>query len=143
LNAVNKEYYYKDIQSTYNTDVQKGYRDVYDEEAIRQSLRNLFFITTGEVPGKPWFGNPLSLVVFEPMNYFQKNAVKQSFINVIERFEPRVEIDDVIIDIYPETNTIEVELKYYNLMYGKDELKSYRFDASYNNVSNIITRKVV
>jgi phage baseplate assembly protein W len=140
---VNKEYYYKDIQSTYNANVQKGYKDVYDEEAIKQSLKNLFFITTGEVPGKPWLGNPLSLVVFEPMNYFQKNAVKQSFINVIERFEPRVEIDDVIIDIYPETNTIEVELKYYNLMYGKNELKSYRFDSSYNNISNIITRKVV
>jgi phage baseplate assembly protein W len=139
---VNKEYIYKDVESSFVFDQQKGYISVYDEDAIFQSLKNLFFISLGEVPGKPWLGNPLSLIIFEPLDYFRKNAVKTAFINVIERFEPRVQVFDLIIEIYPELNSIEIELKYYNLMYDKNELKSYRFDINYNAMSNLITRKI-
>jgi len=137
------KYVYKDIAPSFISTQQKGYVTITDEDAILQSLKNLFFISLGEVPGKPWLGNPLSLLLFEPLNHFQKNAVRTAFMNVVERFEPRVEISDLIIEIYPEKNSIEVEIKYYNLMYDENELVSYRFDASYNNISNLITREAV
>jgi phage baseplate assembly protein W len=140
---INEKYVYKDVVSSFVNNHQKGYYTITDEDAILQSLKNLFFISLGEVPGKPWLGNPLSLIVFEPLDYFQKSAVKRSFMNVIKRFEPRVQVTDLIIDIYPEQNSIELELKYYNLLYNPEELKSYRFDVNYNNMTNIITREVV
>jgi len=146
MNIVNENsYVFKDIRPTFistEQNKQNGYQSVFDEDAILQSLKNLFFISTGEVPGKPWLGNPLALVLFEPLDVFQKNTVKACFINVVERFEPRVEIKDVIIDIYPENNLIEIELVYINLLNTSKEMKSYRFDLSYNNITNIITREI-
>jgi phage baseplate assembly protein W len=137
-------YVFKDVTPTFistEQNKQTGYGSVYDEAAILQSLKNLFFISVGEVPGKPWLGNPLASVVFEPLDEFQKNTVKECFINVVERFEPRVEIKDLIIEIYPEYNRIEIEMIYVNLLTTSKELKSYRFDLSYNNITNIITRE--
>ena len=135
-----KDIVYKDIISNVDN---TGYISVYNEDAILQALKNLFFISKGEVPGHPEIGNPFAVLVFEPLDYFQKQAIKQSYINVIERFEPRVEIVDVILDILPDKNEIDIELIYINLFDSNDVINQYRFNVNYNNITNLEIREPV
>jgi len=137
-----KEIIYKDISPYYKNNENVGYNTITNEQAIRNSLRNLFLISLGEVPGKPWMGNPLNTKLFENIDPFLEHAIKNAFINTVENFEPRVLIEDVIVDIQ-YGNLIRVELKYYNLIDEKDVLRVFRFSTNYNTITNLSLREPV
>jgi len=134
---------YKDISPYYKGKETLGYKSSINEDAIKNSLRNLFFISIKQVPGKPWMGNPLNLNLFENIDDFIKSAIEEAFINTIENYEPRVEIYEVLVDVDGDPNTITVNLKYYNLLEDKNLLKEYRFSTNYNTITNLTLREPV
>ncbi len=105
------EYQYKDIITTRNTE-NINFKSVYDIDAVRNSLINLFIIQKNEVPGKPWFGNPLNINVFDLFDVFTSNTLKSAIEGEIQKFEPRVIIEDLNVSESPENNRIIVELTY-------------------------------
>ena len=135
---------YKDISPYYKNKSNIGYDSDENEDAILNSLRNLFLISMGQVPGKPWLGNPINVNLFENISPFIERSIEKAFINTITNFEPRVEIEKVIVqNMTNQPNTVDVELRYYNLIEDKNLLKNYRFSINYNSITNLTLREPI
>jgi phage baseplate assembly protein W len=145
INTTNRtQVIYKDISPYYKNKSNIGYDSDENEDAILNSLRNLFLISMGQVPGKPWLGNPINVNLFENISPFIERSIEKAFINTITNFEPRVEIERVIVqNMTNQPNTVDVELRYYNLIEDKNLLKNYRFSINYNSITNLTLREPI
>lgn len=90
----------------------KGYDRVYDIVAIKQALINLFIVERYEVPGKPAFGNPLSIKAFELFDEFDRATIELTIKNMVLRYEPRVSIEEVRVLSAEEYNRLIIEIDY-------------------------------
>ena len=108
-------YVYKDLKPVFSNGRVTKYENVTDNDAIQQSLMNIFLINKNEVPGKPWFGNPLRVTVFDNFDTFTETDLKYAIRSEVEKFEPRVDIEDIKVIVSPENNRIVVGIVYYYL----------------------------
>ena len=133
---------YADVRPKYKMGSLIGFDKVIDEEAVKNSLKNLFSITRGQVPGKPWLGNPLDVFLFDNISEFEKEAIKDAFVNIIEKYEPRVKIEDLEVFSEEEYNSVTVKLYYRILIGDVNTIRNYRFSLNYNNLTNISLREI-
>ena len=84
---------------------------VKNENAIKQSIRNLVLTGFGERPFQPTKGSRLRQMLFEPFDIFMAEELKEEIMNVCQRFEPRVVVNEVRLRA-DDTNNLEVELDY-------------------------------
>jgi phage baseplate assembly protein W len=139
---MDKNIEYTDITPVFKDNTLKGYNTAEDEDAIKNSIRNLFVINRGEVPGKPWLGNNLNIFLFDNIGHFENEAIKSTFINTIELYEPRVQVVDLKVINELEYSRIIIDIFYRLLIGDKNTIKNYRFSLSQNNLSNITLRKL-
>lgn len=66
-------------------------------EAIKQSVRNLILTKNFERPFHSEIGSQVRAVLFEPASPTTTVVLKKSIEDVINNFEPRVVLDDVIV----------------------------------------------
>ncbi len=114
-----------------------GYDFDLDEEAIKNSIRNIFTVQKGEVPGKPWFGNPLNIALFDLFDFFSEKDMEIAVQNALERWEPRINVIRIVVNKALEYNRIIIHVDYsYNV--GTD-LRYSDIDIPYthNNISYI------
>ena len=131
---------YKDFTPNYRNGRQIGYKTAYDSDAINNALSNLFNISLGEVPGKPWLGNSLRLFLFENIQSYHKDVISEILLNIIENYEPRIDVQNITVDF--DGNSIYVNIDYY-IIYGLDDsLKTHRIVLN-TNLSNIETRTIL
>ncbi len=90
-----------------------GYNRVTELEAIRNSILNMFFVSKGEVPGKPWYGNEIYSVLFDQMDQFTTLFLKAHIENQFEHYENRVIIVDIETKQELEFNRISLKIYYY------------------------------
>lgn len=108
----NDDYIYRDLKPKIQGDVQIGYNSSFDLEAVKNSLMNIFLVNRGEMPGKPQFGNPLQLSVFDNFDYFTESSMTQAIRVAVEKYEPRVTVLEVNISEMPEYNRLIVEIRF-------------------------------
>ena len=84
-----------------------------NENAIARSVRNLILTTQGERPFQPVLGSNVNNLLFENMDKLTAAALKDEIRNTIENYEPRVEIEDIIVDPNFENNEFNVTVQYY------------------------------
>lgn len=106
-----------------------------DEDAIKNSLLNIFTINKGEVPGKPDFGNPMNLQVFDLFNFFNQKDMEASIKAVITKYEPRVTLHNVIIIEAPEFNRIVIQLEYSFVVKDTVNYSTLEIPYSHNTIS--------
>ncbi len=99
------------FKSSFNNAL-KGYDRVYDIVAIKQALINLFIIEQYEVPGKPAFGNPLAVKAFELFDEFDRATIETIIKNIVSKYEPRANIEEVRVQIMEEYNRLIIEIDY-------------------------------
>ena len=90
-------------------------RDVtmrYDEEAIKQSIKNLVMTNHYERPFHPEIGSPLRGLLFEPTSPLLVISIKQSITNTINNFEPRAKLLGVEVNFKPDNNSINVIINF-------------------------------
>lgn len=80
----------------------------YDEGAIRNSLRNLFYTRTGEVILAPTYGLPLYRYIGEPISVNTAESIGSSLNQAIVQWEPRVKVNRIIVVPYPEQLTYQI-----------------------------------
>ena len=73
-------------------------RMVENEEDIRESLQILFSTRPSERVMRPDYGGSLEELVFEPNNIGLVTYVKDLISKAILYYEPRVDLEDVVID---------------------------------------------
>lgn len=86
---------------------------VKNENAIKQSIRNLVSTGYTERPFQPKKGSRLRQMLFEPFDVFVGEEIKEEIRNVVTRFEPRVGLNDVrLFPDLSDENTLHIEIDY-------------------------------
>lgn len=81
-----------------------------DEEAVKASLRNLISTRHYERPFHPEIGCQIYSLLFENYSPVTRQVMKKTIFDVIEKFEPRVQVLDVKIQDRPDNNSIDLDI---------------------------------
>ena len=84
-----------------------------NENAIARSVRNLVLTIQGERPFQPVLGTGVSQLLFENMDRLTAAAIRTEIRTTIENFEPRVEINEILVEPDFEGNAFNVTLQYF------------------------------
>lgn len=109
--------------STISEDTQ-GYT-LYDLSLIKQDIINHFHIRQGERLMNPEFGTIIWDVIFEPLTEDLKTLITKNIEDIIN-YDPRVNVDGIVITAYESGIQIECELTY--LPYNISESMRFKFD---------------
>jgi len=88
--------------------------EAYDEDAINNSIENILMTIPGERVFYPYFGSPLTLMVFEQLNKVNGEQLLNGVIEAIKRWETRITIreEQVELNIIQDENAITLVLPY-------------------------------
>lgn len=84
----------------------------YDEEAIKQSVKNLILTQNYERPFHSEIGSQLRGLLFEPATPMLAILLKRAITDTIINFEPRVKLIDVTVKLSPDTNSVNVTIEF-------------------------------
>jgi phage baseplate assembly protein W len=84
----------------------------YDDNAIKQSVKNLLLTRNFERPFHSEIGSPIRQLLFDNPGPMFNVMLKRAVIDVINNFEPRVNIIDVRVDDYSDANEVYVTLEF-------------------------------
>jgi len=90
-----------------------------EEQSIKNSIKNILSTREGSMPGEPEFGSNLSSFLFETMDPLVIMQIKEEIQYAIERWEPRVIIDEIDVIENLDYNeliiTLRMTIKYSNI----------------------------
>lgn len=84
----------------------------YDEYAIKQSVKNLILTNHYERPFHPEIGSQITGLLFENWSPMLQSVIRQSIINTITNFEPRVKLIDVNVYQRSDENSVDVTITF-------------------------------
>lgn len=88
---------------------------IKNENSVKQALKNIIFTNFNERLYNPNFGGNINNFLFEPMNNFTYDAMKESIQNTIQNYEPRVVDSNIVITPIDEFNSIKINI-YFTLL---------------------------
>lgn len=81
-----------------------------DEADIKQSIANLLLTIKGERLFNFEIGSNLPKILFEPLDASSVASIRQEIVDTIEKFEPRVIMNEITTTINFDDNGYDVEL---------------------------------
>jgi phage baseplate assembly protein W len=85
----------------------------YDEQAVIRSVRNLLLTNFYERLFQPTLGSNIDTLLFEPITVLTAGLIKAEIRNIINNFEPRVTIQDIVVEPSPDKNAFKVTLSFF------------------------------
>ncbi len=85
---------------------------VQNDNAIKQSIKNLVLTAPGEKPFQPNIGSRVRQLLFEPLDAFTADTVRDEIINTINQYEPRVQLVNVQATPVFSGNKLNVYVEY-------------------------------
>ena len=85
---------------------------IKNEDAIKQSVKNIIFTILGEKPFLPLFGSKLNSSLFELDTNFNETKISDEISSVLENYEPRIAGISVSVSIYPDSNELNCTVQY-------------------------------
>lgn len=82
----------------------------YDENAIKQSVRNLILTNHFERLFHPEIGSQVTSLLFELYTPLTKAMLETAIKNTINNHEPRVELIQVQVNMNPDNNAVYVSI---------------------------------
>ena len=105
---------FKDISASFQTNpLSNDLIQLKNESAIARSVRNLVLTGQGERPFQPVLGTGVSRLLFENMDKLTASAIRSELRTTIENYEPRVEINEILVEPDFEGNAFHVTLQYF------------------------------
>ena len=105
---------FKDLSASFQTSpLNNDLIALKNESAIARSVRNLVLTGQGERPFQPVLGTGVSRLLFENMDKLTASAIRSEIRTTIENYEPRVEINEIIVEADFERNAFDVTLQYF------------------------------
>ena len=81
-----------------------------DEEAVKASVKNLIQTKNFERPFHPEIGCQINNLLFENISPVIFNLMKKTVFDVLEKFEPRIVVLDVVAAEKPDNNELDVTI---------------------------------
>lgn len=85
----------------------------YDENAIANSLVNLFSTRPKQRILDPEYGLDLRQFLFEPANEYTARFIARKINKTIEVFEPRIQLKFINVKVNPEDNLYDISMNVY------------------------------
>ena len=105
---------FKDLSASFQTSpLNNDLIALKNESAIARSVRNLVLTIRGERPFQPILGTGVSRLLFDNMDKLTASAIRSELRTTIENYEPRVEINEIIVEADFERNAFDVTLQYF------------------------------
>lgn len=116
-----RKYIYRDIgtknikrnQWTENKEIKDIDTSLYDDEAIKNSLTNLFMFRPGQSILKPEFGNSVYRYLYQPMMQYTVDKIVRTIKEMIQKWQPRITVLNTPIQTDEEDNTYYIRINYY------------------------------
>ena len=104
---------FKDLAVSFNSNPNTGdFGVVKNENAIKQSVRNLILTMFGERPFQRDIGSRVKALMFEPWDPFSVDAIKSEIFNCLSRLEPRIQVTGVGLRDDSDINSVHVSIDY-------------------------------
>lgn len=84
----------------------------FDEDAVKNALKNLILTSNYERPFHSEIGSPIRKLLFEPASPMLGAMLKRTIADVIRTFEPRVQVIDIVCVVAPDDQTIDVSIEF-------------------------------
>jgi phage baseplate assembly protein W len=81
-----------------------------DDQAIKFAVRSLIMTNYYERPFHSNIGSPVNSLMFENMGPNFKIILRQSIVDTINNFEPRVDVLEVKVDDSPDNNRVYITI---------------------------------
>ena len=105
---------FKDLSASFQTSpLSNDLITLKNESAIARSVRNLVLTIQGERPFQPVLGTGVNNLLFDNMDKLTASAIRSELRTTIENYEPRVEINEIIVEADFERNAFDVTLQYF------------------------------
>ncbi len=85
---------------------------INDEDAIKRSVKNIIFTTLGEKPFMPQFGSVIGESLFDLDTNLNEVRITDEIRTSLVNFEPRIDIIDVVVQVYPDSNEMNCTVEY-------------------------------
>lgn len=83
-----------------------------DAEAVKQSIMNILLTSRGERPFQPEFGGNLKAYLFENFDAVTQAAMENVIVNTLRNYEPRVRVNNVVIDDLSYRNALNISIDF-------------------------------
>lgn len=103
------DYTYSDFDSRLKVTKKGSVLIKYDQDVIIQSIKTILATITGERVRSP-LGSSLIKMLFEPVNQENVIVMKQKILRDIQTYEPRVDILNLQVQAYPDSNRYEINM---------------------------------
>lgn len=104
---------FKDISASFQTNpLTNDIVVLKNASAIARSIRNIVFTYPGEKFFNPNFGSRISQSLFENLDSTSAIAIRDEIENSIRNYEPRVILNDIIVDPNYDNNEFNVTVVY-------------------------------
>ena len=84
-----------------------------DEDSVKEAIKNLVLTDRGERLMQPNLGGNIRAMLFENMTPASLKLIEEQVKSVIEIYEPRAEVLDVIVNGSLDDNTVKVTVKFF------------------------------
>ena len=84
----------------------------YDENAVKTALKNLILTRNYERPFHSEIGSPIRSLMFEPATPMLGVMLRQAIFDVVNNFEPRVQLTQVDVTVSDENNAIYITIEF-------------------------------
>lgn len=81
-----------------------------DENAIKQSVKNLIMTNNFERKFHPEIGSQVNALLFENFSPMLQSMLERAIINTVENFEPRVQLLGVDVQLNPDNVSVYVSV---------------------------------
>lgn len=81
-----------------------------DERLIKNDILQLLLTSPGERSFRPDFGTAIKSSMFEPIDSISTDDIRNTIITALQKFEPRVILNDIIVEAQPDKNQINIQL---------------------------------
>lgn len=88
---------------------------VIDVNSVKQSIKLLVLTMFGERLFQPDVGSPVFGMLFEPIDDITTELIRQSIMQTIDNYEPRVILNDVIVTPNSDQNSYAITV-YFNIV---------------------------
>ncbi len=83
-----------------------------NEEAVKQSVKNLVLTQINERPFNPNFGTNTTSYLFELNTNIAANKLIDEIENVLRVYEPRINLQNITVDVIDDSNKFDVFIEY-------------------------------
>jgi phage baseplate assembly protein W len=105
---------FKDISATFKINpINSDLIGLVNYNAIARSVRNLILTVPGERPFNPVLGSGVNALLFNQLDNITSSSIKTEIITTLENFEPRIELNNVIVAPNAEQHRFDVTIQYY------------------------------